>query len=466
MEEQGRIRGRRVAAVIAVVALLAAACSGSATPSPSVSASTPPTPPTTPSAAASESAAASASPSSGQIGGDVTVWTAWGGQELKAFQAVLKPFQDKTGINVKLSTVRDVSQIALNVTAGTTLPDIGLPPTPDNVTDWATKGIMKPLEGFLDMADYTTNTFPALTQCSASDCVGILVVGGKHYGLFVKTQVKGLIWYNPKVFTGTVPTTWDELNAIKPPSGTKLWCTTLESGAASGWPASDDIANLVMRTTDPQHYMDWYNGKLKWTDPIIKNAYLKFGQKVSEANVYGGPNYVLTTNFGKVGDPLFSTPPGCLFVEQATFITNFFVQDFPNVKAGVDYNFFPHPAIDPQYDGSIEGFADSFAMYNDTPQAEALMKWIASADAQKIWVEQGGTLAARKDVTNYPDSVSAAAAQVVANAKNILLTAGDQMPADMQQAFWKSTLDFTNDPSKLDSILKHLDEVQASAYGQ
>jgi hypothetical protein len=40
------------------------------------------------------------------------------------------------------------------------------------------------------------------------------------------------------------------------------------------------------------------------------------------------------------------------------------------------------------------------------------------------------------------------------------------MPADMQRAFWKSLLDFTNDPSQLDSILANLDQVQAASYTQ
>jgi alpha-glucoside transport system substrate-binding protein len=455
-------RSRRAALAVSAV-LLVSACSSGATASPAASSQAPAT-------SGPTGSAASPSASGGQVGGSVTVWTAWGGQELKAFQDVLKPFSAKTGIEVKLSTVRDVSQIAINVAAGTSLPDVGLPPTPDNVSDWATKGVMKPLDSVLDWADYSANTFPALTTCATTDCVGIYVVGGKHYAAFVKTQVKGLVWYNPKVFTGTAPKTWDELNAIAPPSGAKLWCAAFESGAASGWAGSDAIGNIVLRSTDPQHYMDWYNGKLKWSDPIIKNAYLKFGQMVSADHVYGGTNTVLTTNFGKAGIPLFKSPPGCLFLEQATFITNFFIDPKnggdANLKAGTDFSFFAHPSIDPQYDGNIMGFADSLVMYNDTPQAQALMKYLVSVDAQGIWVGDGGTLAARKDVTNYQDPISKAAVDIVAKAKNILLTPGDQMPADMQGAFWKSVLDFTNDQSKLDSILAHLDEVQASAYKQ
>jgi hypothetical protein len=38
------------------------------------------------------------------------------------------------------------------------------------------------------------------------------------------------------------------------------------------------------------------------------------------------------------------------------------------------------------------------------------------------------------------------------------------MPADMRNAFWKSLLDVTRNPSSLDSVLANLDKVQAAAY--
>jgi ABC-type glycerol-3-phosphate transport system substrate-binding protein len=56
-----------------------------------------------------------AAASGGQIGGEVSVWTAWGGNELKTFQNVLQPFKDQTGIEVKITTVRDAAQLAINV---------------------------------------------------------------------------------------------------------------------------------------------------------------------------------------------------------------------------------------------------------------------------------------------------------------------------------------------------------------
>ncbi|MBA2719136.1 MAG: extracellular solute-binding protein [Chloroflexi bacterium] len=446
-------RSRAITVGVVAVSLVAVGCGSVATPSPAAS-DTPSQPAT--SSGTGPSAGPSAVASGGQVGGQVTVWTAWGGNELKAFQAVLKPFTDKTGIEVLATTVRDFSQLAINVDAGTPLPDIAGPPNPDKLSDWATKGIMKPLESFLDMTAYSSDTNPAL--------LAVGVVDGKHYQEMVKTQVKGLQWFNTKVFTGTAPKTYDELLAITPPSGAKLFCVGLESGDASGWPASDMLANIVMRQSGPDVYTAWYQGKQKWSSPEIKSAYQLFGKMVAGDNVYGGANTVLSTNFGRAGKPLFASPPGCMFLEQATFIPSFFLEDYPNLKAGTDFDFFLDPSITSQFDGNIEGFWDSFVMYNDTAQARALMQYMATAEAQQIWVDAGGTLAALKTITKYPDPIFAHAAQVAAAAKNILPTAGDQMPADMQHAFWKSTLDFTNDQSQLDSILANLDQVQAASY--
>src|ERR1700675_3420751 len=91
---------------------------------------------------------------------DVTVWTAWGGNELKAYQDVLKPFEAQTGIKVHLTTVRDANQVGINVDAGTPLPGIANGPSVDKVKDWVSKGVMKPIESALgsDFSAYISNT--------------------------------------------------------------------------------------------------------------------------------------------------------------------------------------------------------------------------------------------------------------------------------------------------------------------
>jgi alpha-glucoside transport system substrate-binding protein len=437
---------RQAAAFVAIAALLFAACGGGTSSPPATS---------------QEPGASQPAASTDVIGGQVTVWTAWGGTELANFNEVLKPFMDRTGITVITTTVRDQDlQLSNNKEAGTPQPDIANPPNPQRYEEWAQAGIMHPLEDFLDMDAYLANTLPGLLF----EDKNYGNIGGKHYLAMVKSQLKGLIWYNPKVYTGDAPATWDDMVGVSTSGDTKPFCAAFESGDASGWPASDDLANIVMRQAGEQVYVDWYEGRHKWTSPEIKEAYETFGEMVANDKVYGGTDYVLSTNFGSAGDGLFSDPPGCTFMEQATFIPQFFTQNDPSLVAGEDFSFFPHPKFNDEFAGNVEGFFDTFVMYNDTPQARALMNYMVSDEAQQIWVDKGGTLAASKNITTYPDVLGQNAAEILQAAANILLTAGDYMPSDMQHAYWKSLLDYTNDPSQLDAILTNLDSVQAASY--
>ena len=405
--------------------------------------------------------------------GDVSIWVAWGGAELKAFRDVLAPFEKANpDIKIHITTNRDsTTQIANGIEAGTELPDIAPSTTdPIQLKSWVSKGAIKPLETVMEsaMAPYLANTYPALVNApgGGADDPYIGIVGGKHYMLMIKTQVKGLFWYNKKVFTGTAPKTFDELLAINPSQygAQKLFCAAIESGAASGWPASDQIDNIIMRQNDATFYTNWIEGKVKFTDPQIKLGYQTYLKEVSNANVYGGSNTVLSTNFGKAGDPLFKTPPGCLFLEQATFIASFFTQNKPGLVAGTDFDFFGHPSMgNSQYDGNINGFYDNLAVYNDKPGVRKLLQYLSTAEAQQIWVDAGGTLGGVKSLT-YKDPIFQRAAEVANSAKSLLVTAGDFMPADMRNAFWKSLLDVTRNPSSLDSVLANLDKVQAAAY--
>ena len=104
-------------------------------------------------------------------------------------------------------------------------------------------------------------------------------------------------------------------------------------------------------------------------------------------------------------------------------------------------------------------------MFNDTPQARALMAYLVTAPAQDIWVKLGGALSANKNATDYPDDVSKRSAEILTSAKIFRFDASDLMPQAMNDAFWKGIVDYIKDPTQLDSILSNLDSVQSSAYG-
>jgi alpha-glucoside transport system substrate-binding protein len=366
---------------------------------------------------------------------------------------MVAPFEAATGIDVQYTGTRDINTVLSTGVASGILPDVAGLPGPGQMTEWAKAGALKPLDDVLDVATYTAETAPALVELGTVD--------GKISGVFIKAAVKGLIWYNPQVYTGGEPATWDALQATSPAPADKLWCIGLESGAASGWPGTDWIEDIVLRQSGPEVYDGWVAGTQKWSSPEIKSAFEAFGAAV--ANTYGGSDTILTTNFGDGGNPLFTDPPGCLFHHQASFITDF----FKNQGGAQDgqYDFFRMPDINSAYAGATTGAGDLFGMFNDTPQARALMAYLVTADAQKIWVERGGALSANKSVTDYPDDIAKKSAELLANAGVFRFDASDLMPVAMNDAFWKAILDYVKTPSNLDSILSNLDSVQSSAYG-
>jgi alpha-glucoside transport system substrate-binding protein len=94
------------------------------------------------------------------------------------------------------------------------------------------------------------------------------------------------------------------------------------------------------------------------------------------------------------------------------------------------------------------------------------MNYMWTADAQQIFVDAGGTLAANKNITKFPDPVFQHASEVVKGAEKLLVDGSDNMPAEMRSAFYKGILNYVKNPDQLDSILADLDDVQAGAYTQ
>jgi alpha-glucoside transport system substrate-binding protein len=399
--------------------------------------------------------------------GTVHVLAVWAGSEEDSFKAVLAPFTQKTGIKVSYESTRDVDALLQTRIAAGNPPEIAGLPSPSTLSKLASQGHLVQLDnGIIDMTKFSAQYSPGWIQQGT--------VNGKLYEVFSWAAVKGLIWYDPKNFTAKgyqVPTNWDEFislqNKIKS-SGTTPWCVAVESQAASGWPGSDWVKEIVLSQSGPTVYDNWWQGKVKWTDPAIKQAWQTWGTILGsgDSNVYGGKNYILSTNFGNGGDGLFANPPKCYMHNQASFITDNFVKNTPGIAPGTDFNFFPLPDVNPAYAGAHVGSGDAFSLLKDTSQARQLMQYLVTPEAQAIWVKRGGKLSPNKnfDLANYPDDITRQVAKVMTGAKIFDFDAGDIMPTPMRDAYWSAVLAFITDQSKLDSILSGLDQVQSTAY--
>ena len=398
--------------------------------------------------------------------GRVTMLGTWGGQELEAFLKVLEPFEKETGIDVEFTGTRDLVAVLTTRVAAGNPPDVAALPNPGQMAELAAGGHLVDLSRVLDMQTLRSQYAPVWLDLGSYQ--------GKLYAIFISADLKSLVWYNPKAFAArgyAVPTTWDEMMALTDKiaaSGVTPWSIGLESGAASGWPGTDWIEDIMLRTAGPEVYDRWVAHQIPWTDPAVRRAWEIFGQIVRNPRyVYGGTTGALSTNFGDAVNFLFTDPPRAYLHRQATFIQSFIRNANPKLVAGQDYDFFALPPIDARWGTPALGAADMVAMLRDTPEARALMRYLASPQAQQRWVTALGKISANRAVPlqAYPDPLTRKAAQILVNASVFRFDGSDLMPAAVGSgAFWEGILQYVGGED-LDRVLESIEAQARDAYG-
>jgi len=395
--------------------------------------------------------------------GVVTVLGTWGGDELTNFQEAVFPFTENTGIGMAFEGTRDLAAVLTTRVEAGNPPDIAILPNPGQMYELAEEDALVDISSFMDMDALETNYEDAWRDLASYE--------DTLYGIFYKVANKSLIWYNPAAFGEAgyeVPADWDGLISLSDQivaDGAAPWAIGFESEAASGWPATDWIEDIMLRTAGPDLYDQWVNHEIPWTDDAVKNAWEVFGEIVrSEDYQYGGTTGTLTTNFGDAPAPLFTDPPGAYMHRQASFITGFFPE---GLEAGVDYDFFPFPSIDEEYGVPVLGGADLIVMFNDTPEARKLMEYLATAEPQEIWAARGGGFISPSkavDLNVYPDELTRKMAEMVVGAEVFRFDASDLMPAAVGSgSFWTGTLDYVGGEA-LDTVLQKIEDSAVDAY--
>lgn len=397
--------------------------------------------------------------------GKVTILGTWGGHELAAFEKVLEPFEAATGIDVQFTGTRDLPAVLTTRVAAGNPPDMAALPNPGQMLELAAGGHLVDLSQILDMDQLREDFAPVWLEMGSYD--------GKLVAIVLSADLKSLVWYNPKEFAARgyqVPTTWDELLALTEQiarDGHTAWSIGLESGAASGWPGTDWIEDIMLRTAGPEVYDQWVNHDIPWTHPAVRRAFEIFGEIARNPRyVYGGTTAVLSTNFGDAVNPLFTDPPRAFLHRQASFISSFITENNPGVVAGEDYDFFPLPAIDPQWGVPALGAADLIGVFRDTPETRALIRYLVTPGAQAIWVSELGKLSANRRVTPnaYPDELTRKMAQTLVEAEVFRFDGSDLMPPAVGSgAFWEGVLMYVGGED-LDTVLEFIEAAADDAY--
>jgi alpha-glucoside transport system substrate-binding protein len=394
-------------------------------------------------------------------GTKVTMFGPFSSDDEVKFNNSIKDFETATGIDIQYEGSKEF-ETTINVRAeGGNPPDIADFPQPGLMASIAKSGKLQDVSkwfasGWLEQ-EYNKGYLDTATVDGASG----KILGG----IFQRVNAKGLVWYPKAEFDKAgykTPTTWDEQQKLMDQiaaDGDTPWCIGIESGTATGWPATDWVENIMLRTTSPENYDKWTTGALPFTDPIVKSAVQKMSDIwFNDKYVYGGRKQVISTAFGDASKPMFESPPKCWLEMQGNFITSFFPQD---KKPGVDYDFYYAPPIDTQYGKPMEFGGDLMSAFKDRPEVRAVEQWFATYDGVKGWVKQGGALSPHKDsvLADYSSVMDLKVAQTLLNATVVRFDGSDLMPGAVGAGtFWKAMTDYVSGTADID---KALQEAQA-----
>ena len=457
----GRSRVRAWVMLLAAIGLVAAACGSSK------KASTPTT--------------ASGGTGLSHIGGSVSIWAEWTSTEQNDFEAVLAPFEQQTGITVNYSGKGSNMDTVLEAAvAGGAPPDVAAVPDPGTLKTLATQGKLQPI----------SSTIGSLSSDYGSAWNQLATVNGQLYGVWFKGANKNTIWYNPALFNQagitTPPTTWEQLLTD---AGTlkAAGVTPFSLCSDVGWPVADLWQNIYLKTAGATAYDNLASHTTKWTDPSVTTAFTTMAKLVGQPSyLLGGTTGALATKYPDCVDKVFpkaGTMPQAAMVIEADFVVAEITGNSSNYVGGTTgtggaactadpsktpcYDFFPFPApaADSANNSAIQGAGDVVMLMKSTPQAQALVKYLASPQSAEIWAHLGGFASPNTGValTSYPDTVTQNDAKALQNASSFVFSL-DDLQGSWEKDMWADMLSFVQNPTTSNATsLEHSMDAKATA---
>lgn len=384
-------------------------------------------------------------------GETITITCPWTGAEEGFFKKVVANFEKATGATVKHSCSQSSEQqIVIDIKAG----------SPSNISVFPQPGLaanMAAIGGLVPLGDKARD-WVKTNYAAGSSWADLGTYKGKDgksnfYGLFFNVNVKSLVWYIPENFKEKgykVPKSMEELQDLTKKiaaDGGKPWCIGLGSDAATGWPATDWVEDMMLRTQSPQVYDDWTSNKMKFNDKRVVEAIEAYGWFArNDAYVDGGAKAVATVSFKDSPKGMFGSPPKCYMHRQASFIPAF----FPEGKAA-DADFFYFPSFAGKKLGNpVLGGGTIMTITKDSKGARAFMEYLQHPQAHEIWMAEDGFLTPHKgtDLAKYKTKAQRKQGEILLGATTFRFDGSDLMPGAVGAgSFWKGMVDYSGGKS-------------------
>ncbi|MGL4255821.1 MAG: carbohydrate ABC transporter substrate-binding protein, partial [Microbacterium sp.] len=240
---------------------------------------------------------------------------------------------------------------------------------------------------------------------------------------------------------------------ISEATGEPSWCAGFFSEAASGWPGTDWIEDLVLRQSGPEVYDQWIANEVAFTDPEIEEAFNAVGEILLNPEwVNAGFGDVASINDTAFADVAAKVADGsCPMTHQASFLSANFLDvqtaegATPNVAPDGDVYAFVLPGYEAGA-ATIEVGGEFVTLFSDDAATQAVAEYMSTPEWADIRVGLGGNISA-----NLNADPSLASSEFLTEAMTLLqdpnttvrFDASDLMPATVGSgSFWRGMVDW------------------------
>jgi alpha-glucoside transport system substrate-binding protein len=368
------------------------------------------------------------------------------GTEADALNESFTEFTKDTGIKVEYTGDKSFEGNIVTKVSGGSAPDIAIVPQP---------GLLKTLVETGEVKEAGEETAANVDENWSPDWKKYGTFDDTFYAAPMLASIKGYVWYSPAQFAEwgvTVPTTWDETLAltktIQEKTGTAPWCAGFASDAASGWPGTDWIEDLVLRQSGADVYDSWVAGDTKFTDPEIKEAFDSVGEILLNPEYvnagYGDVKSINSTAFGDVAAKV--ADGSCALTHQASFLSANFLDvktaagETPTVGPDGDVYGFVLPGIEAG-EANIEVGGEFVTPFSDSAAVQEVTAYMATPEWADIRVGLGGSISANlnADPTKASSPLLQDAMKLLQDPNTtVRFDASDLMPSTVGSgSFWK-----------------------------
>ncbi|MGO3828265.1 MAG: ABC transporter substrate-binding protein [Microbacterium gubbeenense] len=367
-------------------------------------------------------------------------------------------FSSCTGITIEHNGTNEFeSQIFVQVEGGNA-PDLAIFPQPGLLARMVDGGYLSPATG---------DALEAAEANYTEDWLSYGNVDGEQYGVPIQGSAKSFVWYSPSVFEENgyeIPTTWDDMMALTDQIAAdhgsdtvKPWCYGIESGGATGWPATDFMEDAVLREAGPDVYDQWVNHEIPFNDPQIVASLDRVGDIVqNEDYVNGGIGDARSAATMPWADAGFQVLEDNCFLFRAASFWEAQLPEGTDVGPDGDIFAFYLPA-DSADETPLLIAGDYMAAFNDEEATQAVLAYFASPEWANTRMSIGGMVSPNNgaDPANASSDVLRLTIDLMQDENaTVRFDGSDMMPSEVGAgSFWSALTNWTDGQASSEEAL-------------